>query len=114
MAPVEAEVATINVEVVYGAGPGQVDATLLSLPAGNCVIDALLASGVLGRHGLAADALLLGVWNRAAAADSPLREGDRVEIHRPLQVDPKEARRQRHARNVPPRQLRRDTQAGGG
>jgi putative ubiquitin-RnfH superfamily antitoxin RatB of RatAB toxin-antitoxin module len=110
MAPVETAPAatSIRVEVVYGVGPGQVDSTALQLAAGSRVVDAVAASGVLGRHGLATDSLLLGVWNRAAAAETPLRDGDRVEIHRPLQVDPKEARRQRHARQMPPRRLRRD------
>ena len=28
--------------------------------------------------------------------DHPIREGDRVEVYRPLRVDPKEARRQRY------------------
>jgi uncharacterized protein len=107
--PAEARAAEVlRIEVVYGAGPGQVDATPLRLPCGSRVIDAVAASGVLGRHGLTADSLLLGVWNRAAAGEAPLRDGDRVEIHRPLQVDPKEARRQRHARQVPARKLRRD------
>jgi hypothetical protein len=98
----------LAVEVVYGSGPHGVDVRELRLPDSSRVIDAVRASGLLERHGLAVETLLLGVWNRGAAAETPLRDGDRVEIYRPLKVDPKEARRQRHARQMPPRRLRRD------
>ncbi len=37
----------------------------------------------------------LGVFGRSCADDTVLRAGDRVEIYRPLQIDPKEARRRR-------------------
>lgn len=36
-----------------------------------------------------------GVWGKRVAEDYLLRAGDRVEIYRPLQADPKEARRRR-------------------
>ncbi len=35
----------------------------------------------------------LGVWGRPVADDAVLREGDRVEVYRPLDCDPREARR---------------------
>ena len=60
------------------------------------LIDAVRASGVLQRHpqiDLARQAV--GIWGRIGALDAPLKDGDRVEIYRPLQVDPKEARRRR-------------------
>ena len=37
----------------------------------------------------------VGIFSKLAQLDTPLRDGDRVEIYRPLQVDPKEARRRR-------------------
>ena len=39
--------------------------------------------------------VIVGINSRKAALDSPLQSGDRVEIYRPLQIDPKEARRLR-------------------
>ena len=48
--------------------------------------------------GLPDDALRgirVGVWGRKQGWDHQLREGDRVEIYRPLLVDPKVARRER-------------------
>lgn len=87
----------LRVEVVYCPAPGRADRIELRLAPGSTVADALQASGVLARHGLAASAdLKLGVWCRVATLDTPLRERDRVEVYRPLTVDPKEARRQRY------------------
>lgn len=87
---------TIRVEVAYSAAPRQVDVAALTMPAGCTVAQALQASGLLQRHGLQAAELQVGIWSRVVALDSPLRERDRVEIYRPLKVDPKEARRQRY------------------
>jgi putative ubiquitin-RnfH superfamily antitoxin RatB of RatAB toxin-antitoxin module len=95
MAPAE----VLNVEVVYCPGPGLCDRVALSLPAGATLADALTASGLAERHGLLADALRLGVWCKPREAHSLLRERDRVEVYRPLTVDPKEARRQRYAQH---------------
>lgn len=98
MAPAEAAPA-LNVEVVYCPGPGVVDQVRLQLPAGATLADALQASGLLQRHGLVADGLRTGIWCKPREASTPLRERDRVEIYRPLTVDPKEARRLRYGRH---------------
>jgi putative ubiquitin-RnfH superfamily antitoxin RatB of RatAB toxin-antitoxin module len=86
----------LNIEVVYCPGPGLCDRIPLNLPAGATVADALAASGLMERHGLPAQALRLGVWCKPREAHTVLRERDRVEVYRPLTVDPKEARRQRY------------------
>lgn len=39
--------------------------------------------------------LLWGVWGRQVLSEHVLKEGDRLELYRPLKVDPKVARRQR-------------------
>jgi uncharacterized protein len=85
---------SLRVEVVYCAAPGHTDLVQLQLPAGATLDDALQASGLPQRHALAG--LSVGVWGRVQAPAAPLRDGDRVEVYRPLQVDPKEARRQRY------------------
>ena len=43
-------------------------------------------------------ALTCGIWGRAVMPDQVLQQGDRIELCRPLQVDPKVARRERFAR----------------
>ncbi|HMO46070.1 MAG TPA: RnfH family protein [Rubrivivax sp.] len=88
----------LNVEVVYCPAPGQCERVQLQLPDGACAGDALAASGLCERHGLSAGALELGVWGRRQPPQALLRERDRVELYRPLQVDPKEARRLRYKR----------------
>lgn len=44
------------------------------------------------------DELRIGIWGRVRSLDTPLRDRDRIEVYRPLTVDPKEARRQRYAK----------------
>lgn len=97
MAP--AEPPRLRVEVVYCAGPGQTDLVLLDLPAGARLQDAVDASGLCLRHALDAATLLAGIWGRVLPPQTPLRDRDRVELYRPLRVDPKEARRLRYKRN---------------
>ncbi len=85
-----------RVEVAYSAGARQVELVALDMTAAWTVRDALLASGLLERHGLNIDAVHCGVWGRRCALDQALRRGDRVEIYRQLRVDPKQARRLRY------------------
>jgi putative ubiquitin-RnfH superfamily antitoxin RatB of RatAB toxin-antitoxin module len=80
---------TIRVEVVR-AWPRRHEATLLELPDAAMVADALAASGFDQ-----ADVVGYAVFGERAQASHVLRDGDRVELLRPLQVDPKEARRRR-------------------
>ena len=96
-----ASVEALRVEVAYCPRPGETDLVALTLPAGAAVVDALDASGLLPRHALAAEGLMLGVWGRRCEPASLLRDRDRVEIYRALIVDPKEARRQRYKGQKP-------------
>ena len=70
------------------ARPERQEVIELELPEGSTVADALAAVG----H---ANAPSVGIWSRACKPEAPLREGDRVEIYRPLIVDPKAARQRR-------------------
>jgi putative ubiquitin-RnfH superfamily antitoxin RatB of RatAB toxin-antitoxin module len=92
--------AELRVEVVYCPAPGRVDACQLRLAAGSTAADAVRASGVLARHGLDLQTVSLGVWCKLAEVDTLLRDRDRVELYRPLTVDPKEARRLRYKRRA--------------
>lgn len=99
MAPAEAGgvVVEVVVEVAYSPAPRRVDIVALTLPLGSTVADAVAASGLMARHAVpSAPAPALAVWGRPVTADAPLRMHDRVELLRPLLVDPKEARRQRY------------------
>ena len=85
----------VHVEVVYAEAARQV-VRRVALPAGSTVMQAIEASGMAQEiPGLVVDPARLGVFSRKAAPDQVLGEGDRVEIYRPLTLDPKEARRRR-------------------
>ncbi|MED5619057.1 RnfH family protein [Ideonella sp. BN130291] len=89
----------MRIEVAYSPAPGVVDRSLLDLPPGTTLQQALQASGLAERHGeLRNTELCAGIWGRKQPLDSVLRDMDRVEVYRPLTVDPKEARRQRYRR----------------
>jgi len=68
----------------------------ISLPEGSTVADALAAAPVRETFpGLDPEAASVGIWSRAVKADTVLRDGDRVEVYRPLRADPKDMRRAR-------------------
>ena len=70
----------------------------VELESGATVEQAINASGLLSLlPELRRGALDVGIWNRAAGLEAVVREGDRIEVYRPLTVDPKEARRVRAA-----------------
>ncbi len=71
----------------------------LALSEGATLRDAVRASALPLRFpALDWAALSPGIWGRAVDWDEALRPGDRVELCRPLAVDPKVARRERFAR----------------
>ena len=84
----------IGIEVVL-ALPRQSRATRLRIATGSTAHQAALASG-LPLEGIDGYA----VYGKRVAADAPLRDGDRLELLRPLRMDPKEARRRRAAGRV--------------
>lgn len=93
--------AELAVEVVYSPAAGQVECVALRLPPGATVADAIAASGLAARWP-ECGGLDAGLWGRRAGRDARLSDGDRVEIYRPLRVDPKQARRQRARRAQAP------------
>lgn len=87
----------LQIEVVL-ALPGSLDAVSLSLVEGSTAGQALEASGLLERHPeMDLRRERLGIHGRQVAAAQVLADGDRVEIYRALEMDPKEARRARAA-----------------
>lgn len=90
--------ARLRVEVVYAFAQTQ-DLVALELAQGAVAREAVEASGLLVRHAeLDAARLRLGVFGRLIRPEQLLEDGDRVEILRPLAMDPREARRLRARR----------------
>jgi len=88
---------TIHVEVAY-ATPKEQMIIPLEVPTTITVQQAIEKSKIL----LYFDEINLnqnkvGIFSKICSLDTPLREGDRVEIYRPLLADPKEVRRRRAA-----------------
>lgn len=83
----------LQVTVMHSPAPREVREQVLELAEGATVADALHACGLAPGEGEA-----VGVWGRKADPSQPLRDRDRVEIARPLRVDPKRARRERFQR----------------
>lgn len=78
----------MRIEVVHALA-GEQKLVVLRLHAGANAGDALVASG------LWTGTARLGIGGREVGMAQPLCDGDRVEILRPLAIDPKEARRLR-------------------
>lgn len=75
-----------RVEVVLALAERQ-EVIALDLREGATLAEAVAASG------LAPPEWGVGVFGERRRGDEPVREGDRVEIYRPLPLDPREMRR---------------------
>ncbi|MEX8496925.1 RnfH family protein [Leptothrix ochracea] len=91
----------INVQVYRSPAARQIEHIELALVEGSTAWDAVQASGWADALGVCEQ--VVAVWGRRVSPDHVLRTGDRVEILRPLQVDPKESRRLRYHAQARPR-----------
>lgn len=82
--------------LVAAALAGRQEVIELDLPEGATVAEAIALSGVAGRFPELAGADA-GLWGRPVPATRVLREGDRVELYRPVSADAKSMRRERAA-----------------
>jgi uncharacterized protein len=94
----------IRIEIVY-AEPHRAIVKVLSIAAGSRITDALrLAALDPDFSGVDLANSPVGIFGKATGAEHALKDGDRIEIYRPLAADPKTARRARvqQARKKPP------------
>lgn len=104
-APVEPETRG-RVEVVYALAERQRVIQLPIPPAGLTAREAVDRCGLLAEFPeLQAQPLVLGIYGTVCDDARRLRDGDRVEIYRPLKSDPRALRRERAA--AMPRKSRR-------
>jgi putative ubiquitin-RnfH superfamily antitoxin RatB of RatAB toxin-antitoxin module len=84
----------IDVEVVLATPPRQV-LIALRVPPGSTVADVITASRLDRQFpDVPVAELRTGVWGRVVEREHVIRDGDRVELYRPLLIEPREARRQ--------------------
>jgi len=87
----------INVQIVYALpeNPIIIDCSVDN----DCSVEqAITKSNILLLHHLSLDKHQIGIYGKPAALTDRLKEGDRIEIYRPLINDPKEIRRKRSIR----------------
>ena len=92
-----------KVTVVYSAKAREVDHYEVDAQQGWTIRDVLESCDICQKHGLSIPnaseqqtPFPVGIWMKLKTLDTRVRPLDRIEIYRPLQVDPKEARRQRY------------------
>lgn len=87
----------IHVEVAYALAEHQVILEL-DVPLGTNVEQAIKESTVLDSYPeINLEKNKVGIFGKLTKLVTELKQGDRVEIYRPLIADPKEVRRQREA-----------------
>ena len=85
----------IRVEVAYAA-PERQSLIGLEVAEGATVREAIASSGIENAHPeIDIVSARVGIFGKIAQLDAVLEEGDRVEIYRSLQADPKDARRRK-------------------
>ncbi len=94
---------TLAITVCFSPVPRMVFECALELPAGSTLAQAVSQAcrhqaWPSGWTEAQCRALTPGLWGRKTGWDTVLRPGDRVELYRPLRVDPKVARRERFNR----------------
>lgn len=88
----------LHVQVCY-ALPNRQTLCDLSIPTGATIQIAILRSGLLQIFPeIDLTTCRVGIHGKLKPLDAALRDGDRIEIYRPLIADPKESRRKRAAK----------------
>lgn len=91
---------SISIEITY-ALPDKQTLLALSVPANTTVEHAIEQSGILTIHNdIDLSNNKVGIWYKTTKLDTILKDGDRIEIYRPLIADPKEVRKRRAQKAV--------------
>ena len=89
----------LEIEIVYGLADRQVLRNM-TVAEGTTVREAALQSGLeVEFPELDLQQAPLGIFGKAVKDETVLRDGDRIEVYRPLLIDPKEARRNAPGKN---------------
>jgi uncharacterized protein len=104
----------VRVELVWSGQPGDVQHRWLEVDEGATMAAALRGcADFMAAQCEPLEQLRIGIWGRVRPLETPLRERDRIEVYRPLTVDPKEARRLRYAKHGERIVSRHRPKAGG-
>lgn len=84
----------INVSVVYSPAEGSFFQTKIELEVGTTVAEALQCIGFYQKFP-ESQTYAIGIYSKLVTLEHRIESGDRIEIYRPLLIDPKQARRKR-------------------
>ncbi len=85
----------LSIEIVYATEDRQ-ELIALKVRQGTTVAGAIESSSIASLFpGEMSDVCPTGIWGRLVRRTQVLKDGDRVELYRELQKDPREARRER-------------------
>ncbi|WP_133128752.1 RnfH family protein [Legionella nagasakiensis] len=87
----------VNVEVVYLPINNLPVHLHLSVEAGTTVAQVLDQSGIQDKYP-EIQTMAIGIFAKRVSMESVINHGDRIEIYRPLMIEPKEKRRERASR----------------
>lgn len=91
----KANEALLPIEIAY-ALPNEQFLLTMAVKPGTTIAEAIAQSPLLEKvPGLKIETLVVGVFSKRRALTDLVAAGDRIEIYRPLIIDPKTARRQR-------------------
>jgi len=83
-----------EVEIVFASPERQLLKSVV-VAAGGTVAEAVAKSGLREDFpDFEIDSLATGIWGREVKRTQAVKEGDRIELYRSLELDPREARRQ--------------------
>jgi len=82
-----------EVEIVF-ASPERQSLQKVSVTSGDTVADVIAKSALREEFSeYEIDGLAVGIWGHEAQRTQAVKAGDRIEVYRPLELDPREARR---------------------
>lgn len=87
----------IRVAVVYADPETQIE-KWVDVDAGSTVRETIVASDIAESLAERFTPAAIGIYGQLVDENHRVRDGDRIELYRPLQIDPKEARRRRAKR----------------
>ena len=86
---------TLTIELIY-ALPEEQELLVIQVPQGSTVEQAITQSGILTKYPeIDLASTKVGIFSKVSKLNEELRDGDRIEIYRPLIADPKEMRRKK-------------------
>jgi uncharacterized protein len=90
----------IEIEVAYALPEKQI-LECLKVPSGTTVAQAIQLSGICNKSSeIQSKDKNLGIFGKLVKSEAILRNHDRIEIYRPITIDPKEKRRKRVEKSI--------------